>query len=76
MYVCCCLGVNDKAIVRAIEDGACTVERVAECTRAGTKCGSCKPMIAAMLESASRGEAPTVPAERPRRRLDLVRPAA
>jgi bacterioferritin-associated ferredoxin len=76
MFVCCCLGVNDKAIARAIEDGACSVERVSECTRAGTKCGSCKPMIAAMVEAASRGESPTATPNGTRRRLDLVRPAA
>jgi bacterioferritin-associated ferredoxin len=51
MFVCCCLGVSDRAIRRAIEDGAATLEDVARCTGAGTRCGSCRSEVAAMVEA-------------------------
>lgn len=51
MYVCLCRGVTDRAIARAINEGACTVEEVAVCTGAGTKCGRCRPEIAEMIAS-------------------------
>ncbi|MBL8744474.1 MAG: (2Fe-2S)-binding protein [Myxococcales bacterium] len=49
MYVCCCLGVNDKAIKAAIAEGATTVEAVTELTCAGSECGSCRPEIAEII---------------------------
>jgi assimilatory nitrate reductase catalytic subunit len=51
MYVCCCLGVNDKAIKAAVEAGATTVEAVTELTCAGSECGSCRPEIADLIEA-------------------------
>jgi bacterioferritin-associated ferredoxin len=75
MYVCCCMGVNDRAVRRAIEDGACTVEQVAACTKAGTRCGACRKDIAAMLSAASL-ETSSAAAPREVRRLDVVPSAA
>ena len=51
MYVCCCLGVNDKAIKAAVAEGATTVEAVTERTCAGSECGSCRPEIAEIIEA-------------------------
>lgn len=51
MFVCCCLGVTDRAIRRAIDQGAQTLEDVSGCTGAGTRCGSCRPEIAEMVRA-------------------------
>ncbi len=51
MYVCVCMGVNDKAIKAAVEAGATTVDAVTELTCAGSECGSCRPEIASIIEA-------------------------
>jgi len=65
MYVCLCEAVTDHEIRNAVEGGACSVAEVMLCTRAGTRCGSCRSEIA-----------DTVAAARPplasRRRLEMV----
>ncbi len=44
--VCDCNGVCKQAIVEAVTDGGCATPReVMAVTRAGTGCGSCKPMV-------------------------------
>jgi bacterioferritin-associated ferredoxin len=78
MYVCCCMGVNDRAVRRAIEEGACTVEQVGACTRAGTKCGACRRDIAAMIDAHAprlEGHA-SAESTREKRRLEVVPSAA
>lgn len=45
------MGVTDKAIRRAIEEGATTVDQVARCTGAGSRCGSCRKDIDAMIDA-------------------------
>jgi len=52
MFVCCCIGVTDRTIREAIAAGAQTTEAVSACTRAGTRCGSCRPEIEQMLAEA------------------------
>jgi bacterioferritin-associated ferredoxin len=52
MYVCCCTGVTDTTIRAAIEAGATSIEEITRCTRAGSRCGSCRPEIADMLAAA------------------------
>jgi bacterioferritin-associated ferredoxin len=52
MYVCLCTGVTDREIQETIAEGASSVEEVAYCTGAGSRCGSCVPHIARMLEGA------------------------
>jgi NAD(P)H-nitrite reductase large subunit len=49
MIVCCCRAVSERQIVGAIQGGAHSVEAVAACTEAGTKCGSCRSEIAALV---------------------------
>jgi bacterioferritin-associated ferredoxin len=71
MFVCCCMGVTDRAIRRAIDQGAETVEAVAACTGAGTRCGSCRPEIHGMLRTSAgcpgEGEAGLAACPAPRR---------
>lgn len=52
MIVCSCKAVNDRRITRAVEQGAATVEEVGEACGAGTKCGSCRPVVHEIIETA------------------------
>ena len=47
--VCSCLNVGINTLRTAIADGATSVDKLGECTGAGTNCGSCKPELAALL---------------------------
>jgi nitrite reductase (NADH) large subunit len=47
--VCSCNAVTKGAICAAIADGAYDVPAVKACTRAGTSCGSCVPMLKNLL---------------------------
>ncbi len=58
MYVCLCHGVTDREILETIADGASSLEEVAYCTRAGTRCGSCVPAIAAHVQESAPGAEP------------------
>ncbi|WP_437625079.1 (2Fe-2S)-binding protein [Sorangium sp. So ce321] len=49
MYVCLCMGVCDREIREAMNEGACSVSQVMDCTGAGTRCGSCRPTIAKLV---------------------------
>lgn len=69
MYVCVCNCVTERDVEESIEAGAATLEEVAYCTRAGTKCGSCLPVVAAMLEGAEAAPPPC------RNRLRVIRAA-
>lgn len=40
--VCNCNAVSESTIFKAIEDGACDLSQIGQCTRAGTGCGSCR----------------------------------
>lgn len=48
--VCNCMGISESAILRAIGEGATTVEAVGRLCGAGTQCGSCKPEISQLLQ--------------------------
>ncbi|WP_304940846.1 nitrite reductase large subunit NirB [Pseudonocardia sp. DSM 110487] len=48
--VCSCNAVTKGAICSAIADGAHDVPGIKACTRAGTSCGSCVPMLKKLLE--------------------------
>jgi bacterioferritin-associated ferredoxin len=50
MYVCLCNGVTDHEIRETIAQGAASIEEIAYCTGAGTRCGSCVSTIAALVE--------------------------
>ena len=50
--ICNCNGVSKKQIVEAIEIKGCqTVSKIGACTRAGSGCGSCKSLVAQILEA-------------------------
>ncbi|WP_437648907.1 (2Fe-2S)-binding protein [Sorangium sp. So ce362] len=63
MYVCLCMGVCDREIREAMNEGACSVAEVMECTGAGTRCGSCQPTIAKLIGD-DEGASPPVAAPR------------
>jgi len=50
MFVCLCKGVTDRTIRAEVARGACSAEEIAACTGAGTKCGSCRDEVAAIVE--------------------------
>jgi nitrite reductase (NADH) large subunit len=50
--ICNCNGVSKKQIVNAIQEKDChSVSKIGACTRAGTGCGSCKGLVAQVLEA-------------------------
>ena len=49
MVICHCAAVNDRAIRAEIEAGALDAEALAERCGAGARCGSCRPVIEAIL---------------------------
>ena len=55
MLVCHCRAVNDRAIGRAIDHGADSVEEIGARCGAGTVCGGCHPELQRLLsERAAR----------------------
>jgi bacterioferritin-associated ferredoxin len=52
MFVCLCLGVTAREVVRAVEGGACTSKRVASMCGAGSDCGRCRPTLRSIIASA------------------------
>jgi len=50
--VCVCNDVREQDVLAAIEGGASSVAQVGERTCAGTNCGSCRPIIARLLDEA------------------------
>ncbi len=50
--ICNCNGVSKKTIVDAIQNKDCkSVSKVGTCTKAGAGCGSCKTLVAQLIES-------------------------
>jgi nitrite reductase (NADH) large subunit len=47
--ICSCNDVTKGALRAAIADGACTVADLKGCTKAGTSCGSCVPLLSQLL---------------------------
>lgn len=50
--ICSCNGVLKEALVLAIQGGCGKVEELKKCTRAGTGCGGCLPLVADILQAA------------------------
>ena len=54
--ICTCFGVSEATVAQCIADiEAETVEQVTEACRAGAGCGSCRMLIAEMIDSARLG---------------------
>jgi len=53
--ICNCNGVSKGKIMAAVREGKRSLTVLANATRAGTGCGSCKPQVQALLELASDG---------------------
>ncbi|KGJ91014.1 nitrate reductase [Colwellia psychrerythraea] len=47
--VCSCFAVGEKTINQAITQGCTSVEKLGEKLQCGTKCGSCKPELASLI---------------------------
>ena len=54
MFACICRAVTSDKISAAIDEGADTVDAVAEATRAGTGCGTCRDRIGNMIGERAR----------------------
>ncbi|HEY6737711.1 MAG TPA: nitrite reductase large subunit NirB, partial [Actinopolymorphaceae bacterium] len=50
--VCSCHAVDKDAILAAIADGCTDVPALGACTKAGTGCGSCVPLLRTLLDEA------------------------
>ena len=49
MVICHCHAVNDRAIRAEIEGGALDADALAARCGAGSRCGSCRPVLEAIL---------------------------
>lgn len=49
--VCSCNNVTKAAVCAAVCDGADTLDALKKCTRAGTGCGGCVPLVADLLKA-------------------------
>jgi NAD(P)H-nitrite reductase large subunit len=49
--ICNCNRVSKGQIVAAIRDGQRTVEAIGQCTRAGTGCGTCQPLLGRLIQA-------------------------
>ena len=59
--VCSCNNIGKGEItVAVVKQGACDVAAIKACTRAGTSCGSCVPMIQSLVHSALERQGITV----------------
>ncbi|MFK7745245.1 MAG: molybdopterin-dependent oxidoreductase [Roseobacter sp.] len=47
--VCACFNVGKNTLLKAVSDGANTLDALSAATCAGTNCGSCKPELTALL---------------------------
>jgi nitrite reductase (NADH) large subunit len=54
--VCNCNGVSKATLVRTVQSGIKTLSGVMDATRAGKGCGSCKSLVAQIVEWAAGGE--------------------
>jgi bacterioferritin-associated ferredoxin len=66
MIVCHCHGISDRAIRRAVREGAVSSDEVTRSCSAGGTCGGCRPRIDVIVEheqhAGARSEAAQAPA--------------
>ena len=43
--ICSCEAVSKSAICSAVNDGVCSIDGIKKCTKAGTGCGGCVPLV-------------------------------
>jgi bacterioferritin-associated ferredoxin len=49
MVICSCRAVTDRAVIAAIEDGATTVDALADRCAAASECGGCWPELERLI---------------------------
>jgi nitrite reductase (NADH) large subunit len=70
--ICSCNAVSKGTITQAIhEDGCDTVGKLKACTRAGTACGSCVPLLGRLLSAAGVEQSKAVCEHFPQSRAEL-----
>jgi nitrite reductase (NADH) large subunit len=52
--ICSCESVTKKAICAAVDTGAMTIPEIKKCTKAGTGCGGCVPMVKDLMLGAMK----------------------
>ena len=55
MIVCHCNGVSDRAIRRAVRDGARSLHQIARFCAAGSRCGGCHAVIEEIMDGECGG---------------------
>ena len=50
MIVCLCRGVSERHVETVVAKGAATVHEVSRACGAGSDCGACQHMLAALIE--------------------------
>jgi len=58
--ICNCNEISKGKIVLAIREGKCNVQAIGECTKAGTGCGTCQPLLSQLIDAygPNAGQAP------------------
>ncbi|WP_410675174.1 nitrite reductase large subunit NirB [Amycolatopsis sp. cmx-4-68] len=70
--ICSCNAVSKGTLTRAIhEDGCDTVPKLKACTRAGTACGSCVPLLGKLLSAAGVEQSKALCEHFPQSRAEL-----
>ncbi|MFP5439933.1 MAG: nitrite reductase large subunit NirB [Gammaproteobacteria bacterium] len=49
--ICSCNAVSKRELCKAVRDGAHTVSSLKDCTKAGTTCGGCVPLVTQVMNS-------------------------
>jgi nitrite reductase (NADH) large subunit len=49
--ICSCNDVSKGALCKAVADGACTIGELKSCTKAGTACGGCVPLVTQVMKA-------------------------
>jgi nitrite reductase (NADH) large subunit len=58
--ICTCNNVTKGEIVKAVRDGVCELGPLKNCTKAGTGCGGCLPMVSDILKGVLESEGKVV----------------
>jgi bacterioferritin-associated ferredoxin len=65
MIVCHCHGISDRAIRRAVREGAVSSDEVTRSCSAGGTCGGCRPRIDVIVEHEQHARARSDSAQAP-----------